>query len=306
MDYLLQHDWQPQQLRRNGRSVVGLCPLHKETRPSFVVDCGQNLFYCHGCGQGGDVVRFVELFHGWRFSQAVAHLRQQAGVGNVLLDTARYYQNHLGRSPEAVAYLHRRGVRTPEVIEQMRIGYAPGRCLRSWLESLGYPRTYLRDAGLLTAAGTDRFSHRIIFPLEGNLYGRSIAWAAPHLFLPRSKGGLYDWARLRQQQDVILVEGLFDVAAMRSAGFWNTTCSLGTHLSLEQWEQLCEPGERTIYIAFDGDDSGQQASWQLAMRCTSRGVRSRRVELPQGEDPSGWLAKGATAGEVRQRLKDAQ
>ncbi|MCC6389381.1 MAG: toprim domain-containing protein [Bryobacterales bacterium] len=238
----------------------------------------------------------MELFHGWRFSQAVAHLRQQAGVGNVLLDTARYYQNHLGRSPEAVAYLHQRGVREPAVMEQMRIGYAPGRCLRSWLESLGYPKTYLRDTGLLTAAGTDTFSRRIIFPLEGNLYGRSIGWAAPHRFLPQRRGGLYDWARLRQQHDVILVEGLFDVAAMRSAGFWNTNCSLGTHLNLQQWEQLCGPGERTIYNAFDGDDSGQQASWQLAMRCTRRGVRTRRVELPQGQDPNGWLAMGATAG----------
>jgi DNA primase len=306
LDYLRQHGWNPQQVRRQGRSVAGLCPLHKETRPSFVVDCQQNLFYCHGCGQGGDVVRFVELLHGWRFSQAVAHLRQQAGVGNVLMDAARFYQAQLARSPQAIEYLHRRGVRDPAVIEQMRIGYAPGRCLRSWLESLGYPQPYLRDTGLLTPSGSDTFSHRIIFPLEGNLYGRSIGWAAPHRFLPQRKGGLYDWARVRHQRKVILVEGLFDVAAMWSAGFWNTTCSLGTHLSPEQWEQLCEAGERTIFIAFDGDASGQQAAWQLAMRCASRGIRTHVISLPPGHDPNSWLGSGATSADIAKQLEDAQ
>ena len=306
LDYLERHDWKPQRLRRDGRSAVGLCPLHKETRASFVVDCRENLFYCHGCGRGGDLIRLVELWHGWSFSQAVMHLQQLAGVGAVLSEAASYYQCQLAKSKDAMAYLERRGVRSRAVIEQMRIGYAPGRCLRAWLEWLGYSASYLRDTGLLTPAGTDSFSHRIVFPLEGNLYGRTIGWAAPHRFLPQSKGGLYDWARLRREREVILVEGLLDVAAMREAGFGNTTCSLGTHLNREQWSQLCEPGERTIAIAFDGDASGQQAGWDLALRCAGSGVRARRVELPEGHDPNSWLVSGATAADVRQRLEQAR
>ena len=91
----------------------------------------------------------------------------------------------LHRHGEAVAYLRQRGVRSPELIEHMQIGYAPGGCLRSWLTRLGYPLHALRQAGLVTAVGYDAFIHRMVFPLEGNLYGRSISTSAPpHRFLP--------------------------------------------------------------------------------------------------------------------------
>ena len=104
----------------------------------------------------------------------------------------------LHRHGEAVAYLHQRGIRSPELIEHMRIGYAPGGCLRGWLMELGYPLAALRQAGLVTAVGYDAYMRRIVFPLEGNLYGRSIsASAPPHRFLPGAKGGLYGWEQVR-------------------------------------------------------------------------------------------------------------
>jgi DNA primase len=97
--------------------------------------------------------------------------------------------------------LYQRGVRSPEVIEHMRIGYAPGGCLRGWLTQMGYSVEALRQAGLLTASGYDSYRHRVVFPLEGNLYGRSLSTAAPpHRFLPGLKGGLYSWDQARIQR----------------------------------------------------------------------------------------------------------
>jgi hypothetical protein len=94
------------------------------------------------------------------------------------------------------------------------------------------------------------------FPLEGNLYGRSLSAAAPpHRFLPGGKGGLYAWARVRQYPEVILVEGRFDCALLWEAGFHNVTCSLGTHLNARQLRQLCD-ATRTVYLAFDADGNG--------------------------------------------------
>jgi hypothetical protein len=58
---------------------------------------------------------------------------------------------------EAVVYLDQRGIRSSEVIKHMRIGYAPGCCLRSWLTQLGYPLSVLPQAGLITAAGYDSY-----------------------------------------------------------------------------------------------------------------------------------------------------
>jgi hypothetical protein len=108
--------------------------------------------------------------------------------------------------------------------------------------------------------------HRIVFPLEGNLYGRSLSDAAPpHRFLPGAKGGLYAWEQVRQYPEVILVEGLFDYAVLWQAGFHNVTCSLGNHLNAHQFRQLCD-GPRTVYLAFDADAtaaaSRRRTGWQ--------------------------------------------
>ena len=73
LDYLQAQDWRP--LRRlAGDRWMGLCPLHPDRKPSFLVDGGKRLFYCYGCGRGGDIFRFVELYHQVNFAQALAAL----------------------------------------------------------------------------------------------------------------------------------------------------------------------------------------------------------------------------------------
>jgi DNA primase len=191
MGYLQAHDWHPARPLSRGR-WMGLCPLHGDRQPSFLVDTNKDLFYCYGCGRGGDVIRFAELYHQVKFPQAVAWLWQWRGAEPLLQEAARFYGIQLHRHSEAVAYLHQRGIRSQSLIEHMRIGYAPGGCLRGWLTQLGHSLPALRQAGLVTGVGYDAYVHRIVFPLEGNLYGRSLSLAAPpHRFLPGSKGGLY-------------------------------------------------------------------------------------------------------------------
>jgi len=150
LDYLQPHDWQPARQLSRGR-LMGLCPLHSDHKPSFLVDPSKSLFYCYGCGRGGDVIRFAELYHQVKFPQALALLHQWRGLAPLLHEAAGFYRIQLPRYGEAVAYLHQRGVRSPELIEHMRIGYAPGGCLRGWLMQLGYPLPTLRQAGLVTA-----------------------------------------------------------------------------------------------------------------------------------------------------------
>ena len=307
MGYLQSHDWHPARSLSRGR-WMGLCPLHGDHKPSFLVDPSKDLFYCYGCGRGGDVIRFVELYHQVRFSQALALLRQWRGVGPLLHDVAGFYRIQLHRHSEAVAYLYQRGVRSVALIEHMRIGYAPGGCLRGWLTQLGYSLPALRQAGLVTDAGYDAYMRRIVFPLEGNLYGRSLsASAPPHRFLPGAKGGLYAWAQAQSYPDVILVEGLFDYAVVWEAGFHNVTCSLGTHLNARQFRQLCD-GPRTVYLTFDVDanGSGQQASQWLAHRLRAQGISTRRVLLPDGHDPNSFFVQGGDARQFQSLLEAAQ
>jgi DNA primase len=112
-------------LRRHNRNAhpagtaqefVGLCPLHRETRPSFYMNARKNLFYCHGCGRGGDLIRFIELFHNLSFRQSISLLRQELipDTYSQLLDHVHaFYRLQLHRYPEAVRYLEQRGCVIP-------------------------------------------------------------------------------------------------------------------------------------------------------------------------------------------------
>jgi len=307
LGYLQAHDWQPARQLSRGR-LMGLCPLHEDHKPSFLVDPRKSLFYCYGCGRGGDVIRFAELYHQVKFPQALSLLHQWRGLPPLLHEATGFYRMQLHRHGEALAYLLQRGIQSPELIEHMRIGYAPGGGLRGWLTQLGYPVQALRQAGLVTASGYDTYSRRIVFPLEANLYGRSLSAAAPpHRFLPGAKGGLYAWEQARRYPEVILVEGLFDYAVLWQAGFHNVTCSMGNQLNVHQYRQLCD-SPRTVYLAFDADTngSGQKAAQSLAYRLTEQGVNVRTMALPDGHDPNSFFVQGGDACQFQSLLEAAQ
>jgi DNA primase catalytic core len=312
LDYLQQQNWVARPVG-HGHEFVGLCPLHQETRPSFYVNARKNLFYCHGCGQGGDLLRFVQLSRHLSFRQSLACLEQQSAPStdpaDVLEQAAAFYQQQLDRYPEALHYLKQRGLRNLALIKELRIGYAPGGSLRRHLTAQGYSCDLLQRLGLLNAQGRDAFYQRIIFPCcQGgcviNLYGRSIAAAFAHRFLPGSKGGLYAWEQVQQCPEVILVEGLFDYVVLWQAGFRHVTCSFGTHLSADQFQQLCDR-PRTVYLSFDFDanGSGQQSSQQLAQRLYAQGIATRRVLLPEGQDPNSFFVQGGDARQFQVLLE---
>ena len=203
-------------------------------------------------------------------------------------------------------------MRDPALLEELRIGYAPGGSLRRHLTAQGYSFDLLRRLGLVNPQGCDTLYRRVIFPCRQdgrlvNLYGRSVvASAPPHRFLRGSKAGLYAWEQVRQCLKVILVEGLFDYAVVRQAGFRHVTCSMGTHLNAHQFRQLCDR-PRTVYLTFDADanGSGQQASQWLAHRLRAQGIAARRVLLPPGQDPNSFFVQGGDAPQFQSLLEAA-
>jgi DNA primase len=212
LDYLQQQNWSG---RPTGQAAefIGLCPLHPESRPLFYVNARKNLFYCHGCGQGGDLIRFVELSLHLSFPQSLAYLQQQsvpADAADAREQAAAFYQQRLPRHPEALRYLEQRGVHDPALIEELRLGYVPGKNLRRHLTNQDYSLELLQRDGLVNRQGCDAFYRRLVLPCcqDGqvtNLYGRSISPDFPHRFLPGPRGGLFAWESVRQFFTVILV-----------------------------------------------------------------------------------------------------
>jgi len=302
MAYLQAQEWRPQRPLSRGR-WMGLCPLHPDSKPSFLVDPRHDLFYCYGCGRGGDILRFVELYHQLTFVEALASLLRWSGQLPLLRAAADFYHIQLHRHHGALDYLYQRGIRALEVIEHMHLGYAPGACLRRAMLQAGYPLSSLPQTGLVNSAGYDSFRRRIVVPLESNLYGRSISPAAPpHRFLPGSKGGLYLWEHGRQCDEVILVEGLLDYAVVWQAGFRNVTCAMGTQLNAHQLRQLCS-GPRAVTIVFDADANGSGGC--AAQHLAGYGIAVRIVTLPDHHDPNSFFVAGGNARQFRTLLESA-
>jgi DNA primase len=314
LEYLQRRHWTARAVGTQ-QEFVGLCPLHQETRPSFYVNARKNVFYCHGCGRGGDLIRFIELERQLSFRQSVAQLRHEwcsAPAAELLSQTAAFYQRQLSRHPEAVEYLRRRALWNGELHAELQIGYAPGGNLRSHLTSLGYPFALLLQTGLINHQGRDAFYRRVIFPCfkQGqviNLYGRSIGPAFPHRFLPCPRGGLFAWDLVARYPTLILVEGIFDLAVLWQCGFRNSTCAFSKQLTPVQFAQLCEGLDRLVYIAFDQDQNqaGQHAARALARRLQTVGVAARIVRLPAGHDPNSYFSGGATSAGFAALLEQA-
>lgn len=183
------------QLRRSGRSYVGLCPFHNERSPSFSVSPDRQMYYCFGCGAGGTVIRFVMDIEGLTFTETVVRLAERANVQlPVSLEesmpseatsnrhqamkeahelAAKYYSYILMNSRagvQALTYLEERGISKSTMVE-FRLGYAPSseRRLVEFLQKRGYAEELLVECGLGVAVGgrvMDRFRDRVIIPIS--------------------------------------------------------------------------------------------------------------------------------------------
>ena len=105
-----------------------------------------------------------------------------------------------------------------------------------------------------------------------------------------------------------LGRGLFDLALLWQAGFRNTTCAFGTHLTPPRFHQLSDRARRLVYLVFDQDENqaGQQASQQLRLRLERTGGTALTVRLPAGHDPNSYFVSGATAADFSACLEGAQ
>src|SRR5579863_5463635 len=139
------------QLRRTGKSLMGLCPFHKDKNPSLSIDPVKNEWHCFGCGRGGDVIEWVKCAEGISFNHAVELLKRDyfpmAALtapppkectipklpplfdpktdDNTLLQTVvNHYHKTLTETPAAMKYLEGRGLKSSEMLERFRLGFA--------------------------------------------------------------------------------------------------------------------------------------------------------------------------------------
>lgn len=190
-------------LVQRGRNLLGLCPFHADTKPSFTVAPDKGIFHCFGCGAGGNVFSFLMQYHRLSFPEAVQELAKRYGIPITFRElgpeggksaqkrqlmqeintlAAAFYQAFLKGSEGQAGrdYLAKRGL-TAEVIQAFHLGYAPNQwdALRLHLQNRGISLEVAQEVGLLVPRPSgghyDRFRDRIIFPIEDR-QGRVMAF----------------------------------------------------------------------------------------------------------------------------------
>ncbi len=180
-------------LQKKGSSYFGLCPFHNEKTPSFSVDRQKQMYYCFGCGAGGNVFTFLQEYEGLSFTEALQFLADRAGIELPEQDTSReakeqadeksvlleinktaaqyfYVQLKSPRGEKALQYLKDRGL-SDETIRAFGLGYANiySDDLYRYLKEKGYADEMLVRSGLITAdekqGAHDKFWNRVMFPI---------------------------------------------------------------------------------------------------------------------------------------------
>jgi len=189
--------------RASGSRFTGRCPFHEEKTPSFSVNPVEKLYYCFGCGKGGDVISFVRETENLDFVGAVewladrfrvpieveeasphieAERRRRERLYTVLDQTATYFERLLWEGDAGATvreYLAGRGL-GEEIAKEFRLGLSPGRGLADKARERGFTLDELKSAGLVTTRGTDYFPQRLMFPLA-DARGRVVGFQARKL-----------------------------------------------------------------------------------------------------------------------------
>lgn len=180
-------------LQKKGSSYFGLCPFHNEKSPSFSVSPGKQMYYCFGCGAGGNVITFLMEYENYTFPEALKALADRAGVDlpkmeynkeareqadfrarllevNKLAANYFYYQLKQPQGSLGYQYLHdKRGLKD-ETIRHFGLGYSNKTSddLYRYLKEKGYEDAFLKETGLVTVeerGGRDKFWNRVMFPI---------------------------------------------------------------------------------------------------------------------------------------------
>lgn len=286
------------------------CPFHKDKTPSMSINSQKNMFYCFGCGVGGDSITFVQKMDNLEFIDACKKIAEWYGIKinriGVVSDERRAYEqlilwasNNLNNSHIVKEYLTNRGL-DEHTMQAFKLGWI-NKEWKKFLESNGMNSELLERMGIPQNI-IFLFEDRIIFPIivRGQclgIGGRGLAQQVPkYLNTGVKKKELlfgFDQARIRiGNQPILLVEGYLDAMLCYQYKI-AAVASLGTNVSEEQLK-LCFELSKVVIVCMDGDIAGRAAGDKIALKLLSLikpGHSAHFIDLSESEDPASCLSK---------------
>lgn len=329
-------------LKRTGSNFKALCPFHTEKTPSFIVSPQKQIFHCFGCGEGGDVIKFVMKYENLNFVEAVKLLADKAGITlendsnkenqeirrkkekyyKINREAAIYFYNLLKKNKKAQDYLASREIGN-STIKAYGLGYSNPSWddLLKYLVSKGYELKDIESAGLIVrreggSGYYDRFRGRIIFPIL-DVQGRIIAFGgrvidnslpkylnSPETPIFSKRHNIYglNIAKNYSRNNRILLVEGY----MDVISLYKNGlryCVASLGTALtEQQARLLKRYSNTFYICYDSDGAGQKATDKAIDTFLKVGIKPKVVVLPEGKDPDEFIKKNGK--EVFEDLMD--
>lgn len=317
-------------LKPAGKNLLAHCPFHEDREASLVVTPAKNLWHCFACQIGGGPIDWMMKAKGVSFRHAVELLREgtdlpagavkggrirvlpppvsfDADDQALLVQAIDYYHERLKQTPEALAYLDRRGLNDPTLIERFKLGFADrtlGLRLPEKTRKAGAEiRSRLQKVGLWRASGHEHFNGSIVIPVISDsgeiteVYGRKIneglrPGTPYHLYLPGPHRGVWNATAWGTTREVILCEALIDALTFWHAGFHNVTASYGVEgFTADHLATFKQHGIERVLIAYDRDEAGDRAAEKLAKQLLAEGLDCYRIQFPHGMDANEYALK---------------
>lgn len=323
-------------LKREGNDYVMCCPFHEESTASMKITPDKNLFNCFGCGVGGSVIDWVIKTQGVSFRHAVELLKsdfslaadtavvkqatvpklesplsENADAQGALEQVIDYYHQTLKDSPEAKAYLAKRGLDDVALIDYFKLGYANrtlGLRLPHKNRIAGAAiRETLQQVGIYRQSGHEHFNGSLVVPVvqDGQItevYGRKLLGnklrkgTPQHMYLPGAHAGVFNADMLQGAVEVILCESLIDAMTFWRHGFQHVTSSYGTQgFTDELLAFFIAQGVQRVLIAYDRDDAGNAAAEKVAKALNKNNIDAYRIQFPNGMDANEYALSAQPA-----------
>ncbi len=301
-------------LKKQGKNFVGLCPLHKDTKPSFTDDPEKNLWHCFGCDKGGDVFTFLQELEGLTFAQAIEQLQpsnpeprksqvsqmaceqhkphksnkpgKTVNTQEILNRVIEYYQQTFYEDTRGLEYLRdKRNIHDRTIYDSFKIGFANGSLFKMLPES-GEVLDALKAVGIITARGKEFFHHSVIFPIfneDGQvteIYGRAIEEReTSHLYLKGPHKGVFNWQAAKRSTELLLTECIIDALSLYQAGYRDVIPLYGVNgLSLDHLSLFRKYSVKKLFLVLDNDPPGHDACLAIARSLSQ--VECFKVTLP--------------------------
>jgi DNA primase len=312
-------------LRKAGKSYQGTCPIHKEKSPSFNVDPVKGLFYCFGCGAGGDAIKLHMLTTGDDFPAAIENLamrygiplpsrtearfaggKPEADIEGALQAAAGYFKDQLRKSQFARDYLDKTRRIPAELVDRFGLGYAP-EGYQNLLPALRarVAQADLEAAGLIGRSERsgdpyDRFRHRLMFPIH-NAAGRLVGFGGRALgddkakYVNTSETDRFHKGDLLYGLHLAKREIRETGRAVLCEGYFDViaTVACGLEGSVAGMGTALTPEQtkmlgrytEEVVVAYDGDSAGENAFRRALPLLLAEKMGVRRARFPGSHDP---------------------